>query len=302
MKASSIDQPVFSIPYRRFFAGRLRMWISRKLELANNQRRIRLFTLDNDVIGRRIRVQGAYEPEVLAAIDAIAGDAGLNNGVALDIGANIGNHAVSMSRTFSRVIAFEPHPVMAAALRANALLNGCENLQVIELAIGAHQGQGILQQQEPDNFGMFELALDHPIATDAANRVAVQQVTVELARGDDVLDQVLAPGERITLIKIDIEGTELPALQGLTACLRRDQPVICFEVRTPAEGQQVRAFLVDMGYGHFQAIRASRIGLGSLHNLLTRSGRSKHYRLEAVSEFEDRHYAAVFAFAAQPAE
>ena len=103
------------------------------------------------------------------------------------------------------------------------------------------------------------------------------------------------------MIKIDVEGAELPALQGLAACLQRDHPVICFEVRHPAEGQLVRAFLEDAGYRDFQAIRASRIGLGSLHRLLTRAGRSKHYQLEPVAEFEDRHYAAVFAFAAQSA-
>ena len=272
------------------------MWVSRKLELGAGQRRIRLFTLDNDVIGRRIRTQGAYEPEVLAAIDAVAAGAGRSAGVALDIGANIGNHAVSMARSFSRVVAFEPHPVMAAALRANALLNGCSNLQVMEMALSAHVGDGVLQQQRPDHSGTLELAADGASAMDAPGRVAVQ-----LMRGDDVLDRVLEPGERVTLIKIDVEGAELPALQGLAACLQRDHPVICFEVRHPAEGQLVRAFLEDAGYRDFQAIRASRIGLGSLHRLLTRAGRSKHYQLEPVAEFEDRHYAAVFAFAAQSA-
>lgn len=296
MNALSTGQPVLSIPYLRFFAGRLRMWVSRKLELGAGQRRIRLFTLDNDVIGRRIRTQGAYEPEVLAAIDAVAAGAGRSAGVALDIGANIGNHAVSMARSFSRVVAFEPHPVMAAALRANALLNGCSNLQVMEMALSAHVGDGVLQQQRPDHSGTLELAADGASAMDAPGRVAVQ-----LMRGDDVLDRVLEPGERVTLIKIDVEGAELPALQGLAACLQRDHPVICFEVRHPAEGQLVRAFLEDAGYRDFQAIRASRIGLGSLHRLLTRAGRSKHYQLEPVAEFEDRHYAAVFAFAAQSA-
>lgn len=296
MNANSTGQPVLSIPYRRFFAGRLRLAISHWLELGSDQRRVRLFTLDNDVIGRRIRAQGTYEPEVLAAIDAIAGGADRSAGVALDIGANIGNHAVSMARTFSRVIAFEPHPVMAAALRANALLNdGCDKLQVMEMALGAQAAEGILQQQRPDNFGMLELAPAGTVKADVAGQVAVR-----LMRGDDVLDKALEPDERVTLIKIDVEGSELAALQGLVACLQRDHPVICFEVRNPAEGRHVRAFLEDVGYRDFQAIRASRIGLGSLRRLLTRVGRSKHYTLEPVTEFEDRHYAAVFAFASPP--
>lgn len=295
MNATSSGQPVLSIPYRRFFANRLRMWMASRLELGAGQRRIRLFTLDNDVIGLRIRAHGAYEPEVLAAIDAIAADAGRSAGVALDIGANIGNHAVSMARSFSRVVAFEPHPVMAAALRANAVLNGCSNLQVMEMALSAHAGDGLLQQRRSDNSGMFEL-MDGCAETDVPG-----QVTVQLARGDDVLGKVLRSGERVTMIKIDVEGAELPALQGLLACLQRDQPVICFEVRTPAEGLRVRNFLADAGYRSFQTIRASRIRLGSLHRLFSRAGRSKHYQLEPVDEFEHRHYAAVFAFTSQPA-
>lgn len=295
MNATSPGQAVLSIPYRKFFASRLRFAISRWLELGAEQRRMRLFTLDNDIIGRRVRTQGAYEVEVLAGIDAVANCAGRGNGVALDIGANIGNHAVSMARAFSRVVAFEPHPVMAAALRANALLNGCTKLQVMEMALGAHEAVGILQQVRPDHSGTLELA--------PAGNAHVEepgQVAVHLMRGDDVLDQVLEPGERITFIKIDVEGAELPALQGLKAYLQRDHPVICFEVRNPVEGRQVRAFLADAGYLDFQALRASRIGLGSLHRLFTRNGRIKHYRWEHVAEFEGRHYAAVFAFAPSP--
>lgn len=296
MSATSIGQTVLSIPYRRFFASRLRLAILRWLELGADQRRVRLFTLDNDVIGRRVRAQGAYEAEVLASIDAIAACTGRGTGVALDIGANIGNHAVSMAHTFSRVIAFEPHPVMAAALRANALLNGCDKLQVMEMALGAHAAAGVLQQQRPDNFGMFELVSVGAVQADTHAQVAVQ-----LVRGDDVLDKVLEQGERVSFIKIDVEGAELPALQGLMACLQRDHPVICFEARNAAEGRQVRAFLMDAGYRDFQTIRASRIRLGSLHRLLTRAGRTKHYQLEPVAEFENRHYAAVFAFAPPPA-
>jgi len=292
LNAAPTEQSILSVPYRRFFADRLRLLVSRWLELRADQRQVRLFTLDNDVIGRRIRTQEAYEPEVLAAIDAIASGAG----VALDIGANIGNHAIRMARVFSRVIAFEPHPVMAAALRANVLLNGCDTLQVMEVALGARATQGILQQQRSDHCGTLELV---PVEIMAAGTPG--HVPVRLLRGDDVLGNLLGPDERIAFIKIDIEGAELPALQGLEACLQRDHPVICFEVRNPVEGARVHSFLRDMGYRDFRTIRASRIGLGSLHRLFTRAGRIKQYRLEPVAEFEDRHYSAVFAFASPPA-
>lgn len=288
MKSSPPSFPVLSVPYSRFFARRARHALTRWLEMRAGERPFRLLTLDNDVIGAKVRAFGAYEPEVLAAMDWIAarGDAS----VALDIGANIGNHAISLSRTFRRVIAFEPHPVMAPILRANALLNGCRNLQVMECGLHDGAGTGVLRQQVAGNSGTLQL-VDRPVGSEDP----LNEATVRLDRGDDLLEQLLTQEERIDLVKIDVEGAEEAALRGLARHLKRDQPVVCFEVRTPNEGMKVRALLEGMGYTYFYAICASRMTPSTLPRLVTRAGWKKHYTLTPITDFEERHYAAIFA-------
>lgn len=51
------------------------------------------------------------------------------------------------------------------------------------------------------------------------------------------LDQVIAPGQRIAFMKIDIEGGEYHAIKGAVNTIRRCQPVIVFEAGSKSTGQ-----------------------------------------------------------------
>lgn len=279
---------VLSIPYTRFLAGRLRIAICRWIELSAARRPFRLFTLDNDAIGRRVRGVGAYEHEVLAAIEAISSH--LTPGVALDIGANIGNHTIVLSRCFARVLAFEPNPVMAAALRANLLLNGCSNVEVIECGLSDRTSIGTLRQQLEGHSGTLEFVEDQ-----SPSGASLERAAVRVERGDEVIANNLGDSERLRMIKIDVEGAELAAMRGLRAHLERDRPVVCFEVRRPEEGDPVRRFLEECGYVYFHAIAATRISIQSLPKVFERSTWRKHYSLCPIDRFEDKHYPAVFA-------
>ncbi len=57
-------------------------------------------------------------------------------GLVLDIGANIGAHAVAFSRTAQRVITFEPQPHTYRVLCANLALNCCVNVEAHQVALG----------------------------------------------------------------------------------------------------------------------------------------------------------------------
>ena len=58
----------------------------------------------------------------------------------------------------------------------------------------------------------------------------------------------------IALIKIDVEGHEVPALVGLEAMIRRDLPLICFEANDPGGYQAIRELLCGLGYTHFYGL------------------------------------------------
>ena len=74
----------------------------------------------HDLIGRLISDGREWEPHVRMAIEHAARP----NGVAVDAGAYIGVHTITMSRWFRTVHAFEPQKGIFQILCGNLALNG----------------------------------------------------------------------------------------------------------------------------------------------------------------------------------
>jgi Methyltransferase FkbM domain len=45
----------------------------------------------------------------------------------------------------------------------------------------------------------------------------------------NLLDALIDPGDRVSVIKIDVEGAELQVLRGAAKTIRRDRPLVVFE-------------------------------------------------------------------------
>jgi hypothetical protein len=60
-----------------------------------------------DTICREIMLDGCYEKDLLATMVELVPD---TTSTFLDIGANVGNHSIYLSKHFRRVISFEPVP------------------------------------------------------------------------------------------------------------------------------------------------------------------------------------------------
>jgi FkbM family methyltransferase len=135
----------------------------------------------------------------------------------VDVGANVGNHAIFVSklRRSSKVIVFEPNPVAIEILRINLLLNQCENVDTrfLGIALGASDNiVRVVDDPRPHNLGGAGVAMD--------------------VDGDVVLmaaDSLLA-GESVGFIKVDVEGLELQVLEGLKDTIRRWRPTMFVEV------------------------------------------------------------------------
>jgi FkbM family methyltransferase len=135
-------------------------------------------------------------------------------GVFVDVGSNVGNHAIyaALFLGAARVIAFEPNPLAARILDINLALNQLAgSVTVHHSGLADRSGRASIWISA-DNLGRARLTSD---AT--GDR--------ELVRGDDVLS-----GTDVSFIKIDAEGMELGILDGLQRTIERCRPSMFVEV------------------------------------------------------------------------
>jgi FkbM family methyltransferase len=133
----------------------------------------------------------------------------------IDVGAHIGS---ALSRIVAlapggRHFAFEPLPHKAAWLRRKF-----PEVDVRAVALGNVDGRvSFFDNRSRPGFSGLRAA--------GGPQDCVQEVTVECAR----LDTIIGPGHVVDFFKLDVEGAELPVLQGAAELLRRDGPTILFE-------------------------------------------------------------------------
>ena len=136
-----------------------------------------------------------------------------------DVGANIGYLALVAARIVGpggRVVAIEPDPQCAAAIRTNAALNGLDAIEVVEAAASDRGGSADLVVVRDRLWTRLASVGDHHLGE---RRVAVRTVAL-----DDL------PGPPPTLVKIDVEGAELEVLAGMSRLLREARPLVICEM------------------------------------------------------------------------
>lgn len=205
-------------------------------------------------IQRQIYYYGAYEFVEAYLFDRLA-QPGM---VVVDAGANVGQYSLIAGRRVGpsgQVHAFEPIPKNVQRLEAHIEDNGLSGI--------VHANHLALWDEER-TLTMHLRRVDQQIGN-ATNFTAgeapdaVETVVCQARRLDDYAREVGL--ERFDLLKIDIEGAELPALRGAGDLLERHRPTILMEVnREVAETmnstpEALWDFLRPFGY------RVLRIGL-----------------------------------------
>lgn len=154
---------------------------------------------------------GAYEPIETAAVTSLlrAGD------FAIDVGANHGWFSLLIASIVGpdgKTWAIEPVQAMVDALRRNLASNPSLSVEVHPLALGV--AEGTLEMHVFDD-------LPHGHASAATlghddfstHRCAVRP-----------LDQLLAGDRPVTLVKVDVEGSELAVLEGASETIASPTP------------------------------------------------------------------------------
>jgi FkbM family methyltransferase len=164
-----------------------------------------------------------------------------------DIGANAGHHMILLSRlcgASGHVHAFEPVPENVACLLETVRLNGLRNVTVHPLAISDREGGAELKFSGVfDGFACLTQG-DH--GRSECQRAPRISITVRTSDLDTICSK--SGIARVDLIKMDIEGAEMLALQGMTRTLRRDRPILIMELWGTEHLSEAPRFLRRLGY------------------------------------------------------
>lgn len=179
----------------------------------------KLHAFENDSITTAIKERGEYDSNTLDSIRDIL--ALIKPETSLDVGANIGNHAMVIAEHSKNLIAFEPVPFIFELLQRNIDINHLSNAIAINAGLSDESLDRNIFIPDFGNLGCSSLE-----AMDAE----VTEIAITTLIGDDYLQQN-HPEKRIDFIKMDVEGHESAALEGLKQTIQESQPLLLIEYR-----------------------------------------------------------------------
>lgn len=158
--------------------------------------------------------------------------------LAVDGGAHVGTWTRLLSAVFSRVISVEPSPDTYEALEANVRRFELANVETKPVALGSARGR-------------VSMSIDGRAAAlaNTGARYTVEGGTIRC----ETIDEWNLPS--LGFLKLDVEGSEVAALQGAALTLARCRPVVLFENkyfwrRYGLVKDAPQQFLLTLGYRH----------------------------------------------------
>ena len=164
-----------------------------------------------------LRTAKTYEPGVTAVIERV-----LSPGMTfVDIGANIGYFSVLASKKVAntgKVFAIEPYPYNIKLIQQNIALNQCDNVDVLPFALS--KTKGFLSYDDSAGNSGNVGDLDSNFAKFLKSTIVYSMP----------LDELIDSATKVDLIKMDIEGAEYLALQGMQRIISEHAPIIISEI------------------------------------------------------------------------
>ncbi|MEZ4779881.1 MAG: FkbM family methyltransferase [Flavobacteriaceae bacterium] len=247
----------------------------RKYHQGDNQ----LLIFSQDYIGEEVVSFGAYEKYEIEIIKkALPFD--FSNHTALDIGANIGTHALPLSRIFKKVICFEPHPFLFEVLKINTRGKGAFEYHKVGLYSENRTASLVVPK---NNLGGGTLSFE-----------GKGDYTVELKKGDNIIKEPFA------FAKIDVEGQEAQVVSGMEELIAKYKPIICFEfIHKDPESLSIFKVLEKLGYQNFYiphsksllpSAKRNRFFIDFLDGLIFK----KTFQLKTLRSFTKNYYPLIF--------
>ena len=201
--------------YKRILDIFIARELAKRSSRFNEKRGMPIAVFGNDWIGINIALKGLFEEEHLKDLNhlLINLDFDVSNSTAIDIGSNIGNHAIEFAKYFKKVICYEPNPRAYDLLATNT--KHLKNVEVFNWGIGSKE-EFLKLQENINNIGGSSAKYQ----IDAKNIV-----NIEIKPLDNFLDSF----KKVMLLKIDVEGMEIDVLRGAEKIITKFYPLICFE-------------------------------------------------------------------------
>lgn len=252
-RTPAINIPLTSLGRRLLPSGSLRCWclehlprtgtVTIDLPYGAGNKQVVLQS-GSDWLTSRIWWDGvaAFEPEVGPYFSALASQARC----VLDIGAYTGWYSIltAVLNPTARVLAFEANPIVAESLRKNLELNSLESVEIVECAVSAEDGEA--------QFHLGAPGLPSSSSLEAEWKGLDRTITVQTRSIDSVMESCGRP--HVDLVKIDIEGSEHRAINGMKETILRCQPVMVIELLKAHRSTflDILPFLTVAGYEIYQ--------------------------------------------------
>ena len=163
---------------------------------------------------------------------------------ALDIGSNIGQWTRPLAKIFDKVICFEPNPNFRECFERN----------ISESNVILHP-YGLSSHEHTAQQGKTDTHLNHKVGDTDPREGDIQ------CRSLDSFDL-----RNVDYIKIDVDGFEVPLLEGARETLTINSPVINIEMKRrkrPMITRKATGILNDLGYQYVKTTKSDEIWIKS---------------------------------------
>ncbi|MGH2806406.1 MAG: FkbM family methyltransferase [Actinomycetota bacterium] len=152
---------------------------------------------------------GAYEPEIASVLERVLE----RDSVVVDCGANVGYWSVWASGLVEgrhRIVSIEASPLLCRSLKENASLND-DRFTPVDRAVWSTSDVEVQMPVDRTRHAWGSIATDvkEQLVAEGFRTTTVRTITI-----DDALARYAAADRRLLVLKIDVEGAEIEALNG----------------------------------------------------------------------------------------
>lgn len=190
-----------------------------KYWIIKNNNRFYFIESKIDYIKKKLLMGKCWEPHIKKLINLYT-QPGSN---AIEIGGHIGVHAMELAKCVGKngqVIVFEPQIKLASELAINCALNEINNVAIKRMAVGNSTGYITMNKPNPQNEGGTQIGK----GGDSARIIPLDSLQIN----------------NVSIIKIDVECSELGVLKGALNTIKRNRPAILLEIMGGYNRSQVQ--------------------------------------------------------------